>query len=129
MQIAVPAEARPGECRVALTPEAVADLVRRGYPVVVRSGAGAGMLAADADYLAAGAEVRAGDVLDGDVHRGAHEGGHPGPDVVDRRCHGGVPPQHEVHLREAVEIDPQTREWAARDEDFDSIRDDPEFPR
>jgi hypothetical protein len=34
-----------------------------------------------------------------------------------------------AHLRAAVEVAPQTREWAATDEDFDSIRDDPEFPR
>jgi hypothetical protein len=33
-----------------------------------------------------------------------------------------------AHLRAAVEIDPRTREWAASDEDFDPIRDDPEFP-
>ena len=34
-----------------------------------------------------------------------------------------------AHLREAVELMPETREWAAKDEDFDSIRDDREFPR
>ncbi|HEX5618432.1 MAG TPA: AraC family ligand binding domain-containing protein [Solirubrobacteraceae bacterium] len=34
-----------------------------------------------------------------------------------------------AHLREAVEITPEMRDWAAKDEDFDSIRDDPEFPR
>jgi hypothetical protein len=33
-----------------------------------------------------------------------------------------------AHLREAVERRPETREWAAGDTDFDSIRDDPEFP-
>jgi tetratricopeptide repeat protein len=33
-----------------------------------------------------------------------------------------------AHLRAAVESDPRTREWAAGDSDFDSIRDDPEFP-
>jgi hypothetical protein len=33
-----------------------------------------------------------------------------------------------AHLRAAVERDPRTREWAAGDSDFDSIRDDPEFP-
>jgi hypothetical protein len=33
-----------------------------------------------------------------------------------------------AHLRAAVESDPKTREWAAGDSDFDSIRDDPEFP-
>jgi hypothetical protein len=34
-----------------------------------------------------------------------------------------------AHLREAVEINPEMREWAAKDEDFDAIRDDAEFPR
>jgi hypothetical protein len=34
-----------------------------------------------------------------------------------------------AHIRRAVELAPETREWAATDEDFDSIRDDPEFPR
>jgi hypothetical protein len=34
-----------------------------------------------------------------------------------------------AHLQEAVEKDPRTREWAQTDEDFDSIRDDPRFPR
>jgi AraC-like ligand binding domain len=34
-----------------------------------------------------------------------------------------------AHLREAVEAAPHMRGWAAKDEDFDSIRDDPEFPR
>ena len=34
-----------------------------------------------------------------------------------------------AHLKRAVELDPQAAEYAAKDEDFDSIRDDPEFPR
>jgi hypothetical protein len=34
-----------------------------------------------------------------------------------------------AHLRRAIEVDPRTREWAAKDSDFDAIRDDPEFPR
>lgn len=32
------------------------------------------------------------------------------------------------HVRRAVELDPQTGEWAKTDEDLDSIRDDPRFP-
>jgi hypothetical protein len=31
-------------------------------------------------------------------------------------------------LRRAVELDPKTADWASKDEDFDSIRDDPRFP-
>jgi hypothetical protein len=33
-----------------------------------------------------------------------------------------------AHLNAAVKAAPQTREWAAKDADFDSIRDDPAFP-
>jgi hypothetical protein len=33
------------------------------------------------------------------------------------------------HLGQALKLAPEMREWAAGDEDFDSIRDDPEFPR
>lgn len=66
MQIAVPAETRPGEHRVALTPESVAVLCRQGLAVRVQAGAGSGMLASDEDYVRAGAEV-----VDGDVLRGA----------------------------------------------------------
>jgi quercetin dioxygenase-like cupin family protein len=32
------------------------------------------------------------------------------------------------HLLRAVEMDPEAARWAAEDEDFDSIRDDPRFP-
>jgi mannose-6-phosphate isomerase-like protein (cupin superfamily) len=33
-----------------------------------------------------------------------------------------------AHLRRAIELDPHARELARTDSDFDSIRDDPEFP-
>ena len=32
------------------------------------------------------------------------------------------------HLRRAIELDPQAKEYAAKDTDFDWLRDDPEFP-
>ena len=32
------------------------------------------------------------------------------------------------HLRRGVELEPEIAEWAAKDPDFDSIRDDPRFP-
>lgn len=32
------------------------------------------------------------------------------------------------HLRRAIDLDPKAREFAQDDSDFDSIRDDPEFP-
>ena len=65
MLVSVAAETRPGERRVALTPEAVSLLVGQGHDVRVESGAGLAALAADEDYGAAGADVRSGDVLEG----------------------------------------------------------------
>jgi quercetin dioxygenase-like cupin family protein len=32
------------------------------------------------------------------------------------------------HLNRAIELDPKAKEWAAEDEDFNWLRDDPEFP-
>ena len=32
------------------------------------------------------------------------------------------------HLRRAIELDPQAKDYAAKDSDFDWLRDDPEFP-
>ena len=34
-----------------------------------------------------------------------------------------------AQLRRAIELDPQAKEWAAKDEDFDTIRDRPDFPK
>src|SRR5919107_817609 len=68
MRVAVPAEVRPGERRVAAVPDTVAQLVRAGHEVVVASGAGLGALLSDDAYRAAGATVAADDVLaDADV--------------------------------------------------------------
>jgi len=57
MRLAVPKERRPGEARVAATPETVKRLRALGLSVVVESGAGAGASISDTEYLAAGAEV------------------------------------------------------------------------
>ncbi|GAB3678872.1 NAD(P) transhydrogenase subunit alpha [Angustibacter aerolatus] len=65
MRIAVVAERRPGERRVAALPATVAPLVRAGHEVVVASGAGVAALAGDDAYRAAGATVVDGDVLTG----------------------------------------------------------------
>jgi NAD(P) transhydrogenase subunit alpha len=65
MKIAVPAETRPGEHRVAAVPDTVAALVRQGAQVVVQSGAGRGALVSDDAYREAGATVVDGDVLAG----------------------------------------------------------------
>ena len=59
MKIAVPREIAPGERRVALTPDAVAALVKAGLEVSVEAGAGAGAYHADAAYGAAGATLAA----------------------------------------------------------------------
>ena len=68
MRVAVVAERRPGERRVALVPDAVPRLVEAGLEVVVESGAGRFAFATDDDYRAAGAEVVDGDVIaDADV--------------------------------------------------------------
>jgi len=65
MLVAVPAETRPGERRVALTPDAVATLTGQGHRVLVEAGAGSSALATDEAYRKAGAEVSEGDVLAG----------------------------------------------------------------
>ncbi len=62
-RLLVPKETRPGERRVAATPESVRRLVAKGLGVDVEAGAGdaAGFL--DTDYQAAGAAVHAAEEL------------------------------------------------------------------
>ena len=60
MKIAIPKERRPGERRVAATPETVRKLVALGAEVAVETGAGAGAAIPDGDFTEAGAQV-AGD--------------------------------------------------------------------
>lgn len=58
MKVAVLAESRPGETRVALDPPLVHELIRKhGLEVAVESGAGAGSHHLDADYEEVGATV------------------------------------------------------------------------
>jgi NAD(P) transhydrogenase subunit alpha len=57
MKLSVPKEVRPGERRVAVTPENVARLVKLGFAVAVEHDAGAAASFGDDDYAAAGAEV------------------------------------------------------------------------
>ena len=57
MKLAVPKECRPGERRVAVTPENVARLVKMGFAVAVEHDAGAAASFGDDDYAAAGAEI------------------------------------------------------------------------
>ncbi len=59
MRIAVPREIKPGERRVAATPETVTRLKKLGFDVTVEAGAGIGASFGDDDYAAAGAQVTA----------------------------------------------------------------------
>ena len=63
MRIAVRAEDRLGERRVAAVPDTVGPLVRAGHEVVVAAGAGLGALLPDDAYRDVGATVTAEDVL------------------------------------------------------------------
>ncbi len=57
MKIGIPKEIRPGERRVAATPETVSRLMKLGFEVSVESQAGAGASFDDAEYAALGATV------------------------------------------------------------------------
>ncbi|ODN70961.1 Alanine dehydrogenase [Methylobrevis pamukkalensis] len=59
MRIGVPKEIKDHEDRVGLVPAAVAELVAHGHEVVVETGAGRGIGAADAAYAIAGARIAA----------------------------------------------------------------------
>jgi len=57
MKIAVPRETAPGESRVALTPQAIGQLVGDDVQVVVQAGAGEGSFISDQQFTEAGASV------------------------------------------------------------------------
>ncbi|MDZ4235930.1 MAG: alanine dehydrogenase, partial [Dietzia sp.] len=57
MRIAVPAEVKNNEYRVAITPAGVHDLVANGHEVIVQAGAGLGSSITDDDYAAQGARI------------------------------------------------------------------------
>jgi alanine dehydrogenase len=57
LTVGVPAEIKPDEYRVAITPDGVRELHLHGAPVLVQAGAGAGASIPDDDYQRAGAEV------------------------------------------------------------------------
>ena len=59
MKIAIPRERRPGERRVAASPETIKKFKALGLDVVVESGAGLGSSLPDAAYEAAGASISA----------------------------------------------------------------------
>ena len=60
MKIAIPKERKPGEQRVAATPDTVRKYIASGNIVTVESGAGLGSSITDADYTAAGATIAPG---------------------------------------------------------------------
>ncbi|MDQ1547717.1 MAG: alanine dehydrogenase [Actinomycetota bacterium] len=57
MKVAVPAEVKNNEYRVAITPAGVHELVTHGHDVTVQTGAGEGSSIPDAAYVAAGATI------------------------------------------------------------------------
>jgi alanine dehydrogenase len=57
MKVAVPAEVKNNEYRVAITPAGVHELVTHGHEVIVQEGAGDGSSIPDAAYVAAGARI------------------------------------------------------------------------
>jgi len=57
MRIGVPREIKPQEYRVGITPEAAREYLRHGHDLLVESGAGSGIGAADDDYAALGAVI------------------------------------------------------------------------
>jgi NAD(P) transhydrogenase subunit alpha len=57
MRIGIPAESRPGETRVAATPETVKKLVAAKHQILIQSGAGLLSSVPDDAYVAAGAQI------------------------------------------------------------------------
>ena len=63
MRISVPKEIKPGEKRVALVPDIISKLTKLGHEVFIESGAGVAAEYSDEQFLAAGAQIKQGDVL------------------------------------------------------------------
>ena len=57
MLVGTPREIKDNEYRVGLVPATIRELVARGHKVIVETNAGGGAGIADADYVAAGAEI------------------------------------------------------------------------
>jgi len=57
VRVGVPAEIKPDEYRVAITPAGVREMAVHGHEVVVEAGAGEGSAIADADFEAQGARI------------------------------------------------------------------------
>lgn len=67
MKIAIPAESRPGEKRVAVVPSVVKKFTTLGLDVIVESGAGDAAFASDAAFIEAGARVAGGAAFDAEL--------------------------------------------------------------
>jgi NAD(P) transhydrogenase subunit alpha len=67
MKIAIPKERRPGESRVAASPDIVKKFIALGFEVAVEAGAGAGSAYTDEAYKEAGATVAADVVGSADI--------------------------------------------------------------
>ncbi|MES2832556.1 MAG: Re/Si-specific NAD(P)(+) transhydrogenase subunit alpha [Pseudomonadota bacterium] len=68
MRIGIPAETRPGETRVAATPETVKKLVAAKHHIIVQSAAGISASITDEAFAAAGAQIgSAADALGSDI--------------------------------------------------------------
>ena len=68
MRIAVAKEIRAGEKRVALVPDIISKLTKAGLDVVIEAGAGVAAGFDDAQFAAAGAQVKSGNVIsDADI--------------------------------------------------------------
>jgi len=88
VKIVVPRETWEGERRVGLVPESVKKLVKAGLSITIEAGAGAAASCADKEYVEAGAEIAAGDVLSsGDVVLKVRA---PSDDEVQRLREGSV---------------------------------------
>src|SRR3990172_12405804 len=91
MRIAVPKEIGPGEARVAIVPETIRRLVKKGLEVSVESGAGEGARFADDEYKEAGALIEpSADSLLGAADVGG-KGQHPTPAEIAKTRGGGGP--------------------------------------
>ena len=84
LRLLVPREQRPGEHRVAATPETVKALVAAGLEVFVEAGAGAAGGYADATYGDAGASLLEADALDWGVADVVLVVAPPAPDCLSR---------------------------------------------
>ena len=84
-------------------------------------------------YMVALPAVRAGDHEAGirSVERGIAEYGENGSLLYNLACFEALAGRRDdalAHLGRAIELDRRAREWAKADSDFDSLRDDPDFP-